>query len=223
MKICVVVPVHNEAPHIGAAIEGLKKKGFDVVVIDDGSEDASGAIAKQGGAVLVTHEKRSGKGASLRDGFRYAVEHDYDGVVAMDGDGQHDVSDVVKFVEKAKENPDCVIVGSRMKNHQGMPFIRYLTNKVMSFLISCLCRQTIEDTQCGFRFIGIKILKETNFASSDYEIETEVLMRAVKKGFPVFSVPIKTIYSDEQSKINPFVDTLRFFRYIVREAWNSKP
>ena len=223
MKICIVIPVHDEAEHIGAVLDALKKKNYDILVVDDGSHDSSGAIAKGKGIAVLTHEKRSGKGTSLRDGFRYAIEHDYDGVIAMDGDGQHAVDDVAAFLQKAEEVPDCVIVGSRMKNHEGMPALRFAVNKIMSLLISLLCRHRIEDTQCGFRFISTKVLKEINLASLDYEIESEVLMKAVKKGFPIFSVPVKTIYSNEQSKINPLTDTLRFFRYIVREAWNSKP
>lgn len=222
MKVCIVIPVHNEAAHLGVLLDALKKRNYDLVVVDDGSHDGSGAVAEGKGVVVLTHEKRSGKGTSLRDGFRYAVEHGYDGVIAMDGDGQHDVDDVAKFLQKAKEVPDCVIVGSRMKNHEGMPVVRLIVNKIMSSLISCLCHNKIEDTQCGFRFMSTKVLKEINLSSSDYEIESEVLMKAAKKGFPIFSVPIKTIYSNEQSKINPLTDTLRFFRYIVREAWNSK-
>ena len=223
MKTCVVVPVHNEALFIGRVVGELKEKGFEVVVVDDGSHDGSGGVAKEKGAVVLSHEKRKGKGSSLRDGFRYAVEHGFDGVVAMDGDGQHAIEDVDAFIKKARESPDCVIVGSRMKNPKGMPFVRFLTNKIMSFLISLLCRQTIDDTQCGFRFIGTKVLKEINLSSSDYEIESEVLIKATKKGFRIFSVPIQTIYSHECSKINPLTDTVRFFRYILREAWNSKP
>ena len=222
MKICVVIPVHNEALFIGRVVEELRQKGHPVVIIDDGSHDGSGGIAKEKGAVVLSHEKRSGKGSSLRDGFSYALEHGFDGVVAMDGDGQHAVGDVAAFIAKAEESPDCVIVGSRMGNPKGMPLVRFLTNKTMSFFISMVCRQKIDDTQCGFRFISAKVLREINLSSSDFEIESEVLIKAIKKGFHIFSVPIQTIYSGERSKINPLTDTMRFFRYIFREAWNSK-
>ena len=223
MRICAIIPVYNEAERIGRLVTDLKRQNFDVVVIDDGSNDNSGWIAKEKGAVVITHQKKSGKGLSLRDGFDYAVRQNYHGVITIDGDGQHDVDDIPRFVEKAKDGPNCVITGSRMENPRGMPFIRLIVNKLMSVLISFVCKQRIPDTQCGFRFIGGEVLKSIHLSSSDFEIESEVLIKASKKGFKIYSVPIKTIYSNECSKINPLTDTVRFFVYIFREAWNSKP
>ena len=223
MKWCIVIPVYNEAERLGDLMTSLKQKNYDIVVIDDGSRDSSGLIAKEKGAFVITHKKKSGKGLSLRDGFDYAVKQNYDGVITMDGDGQHDVGDIDKFINKARENQDCVITGSRMENYRGMPFIRFLVNKTMSIMISFVCKQKIPDTQCGFRFIGTTVLKKISLSSSDFEIESEVLIKASKKGFKIYSVPIKTIYNNECSKINPFIDTIRFFVYLIRETWNSKP
>ncbi len=222
MKICVVIPIYNEAEAIGGIVKSVRIKGFDCVVIDDGSDDRGGAIAKEKGAVVITHDKRSGKGCSLRDGFNYVLAHDYDGVIAMDGDGQHDSADIEGFVKKAGEDPDSVITGSRMANPKGMPLVRLIVNRTMSAMISAVCHQRVPDTQCGFRYIGRRLLKEIKLSCSDFEIESEVLIEASRKGFKIYSVPIKTIYNNEISKINPFVDTIRFFVYIIRQAWNIK-
>jgi len=222
MRICIVIPVYNEAAYIAELVVDIKKKGWDVVVVDDGSSDQGGVMAKEKGAVVITHKKKSGKGLSLRDGFDYALKDNYDGVITMDGDGQHDPSDIQKFIDKAGEAENDIIIGNRMENHQKMPLIRFAVNKIMSAMISSVCRQNIPDSQCGFRFISRRVLKEIKLSSSDFEIESEVLIKASKKGLRFCSVPIKTIYRQEKSKINPFRDTIRFFVYIIREALNSK-
>jgi len=217
MKICIIIPAYNESQHIGSLIETLCAQERDVIVIDDGSTDGTGTIAKEKGAVVIHHDQKNGKGFSLRKGFEYALEHDYDGVIAMDGDGQHDCSDIKQFVELAKNNKVSVITGNRMGNVRKMPFTRYFTNRFMSWLISMACRQSVADTQCGFRYISCDILRKLNLGCRDFEIETEILMKASKKNFKILSVPIKTIYCDEKSQINPFKDTIRFITYFSKE------
>jgi polyprenyl-phospho-N-acetylgalactosaminyl synthase len=102
-----------------------------------------------------------------------------------------------------------------------MPLVRFLTNRLMSSLISFLCKQSIPDTQCGFRLISKEALKDLKIFSSAYEIETEILMQGAKKGFPIYSVPIRTIYEDETSQINPLIDTLRFLKFLFKQLWIS--
>ncbi len=218
VRVCVVIPVHNEAKNIGPLVKALRHEGLDVVVVDDGSTDQSGLMARHNGAVVLTHDKKQGKGRSLLKGFGYALERDYDGVLTMDGDGQHDVHDIPQFMEQAKGGGPAIITGNRMHNPQGMPGVRLWTNRVMSVVISFLCRQKIPDTQCGFRLISCAILRQLQLTSCDFEIETEVLMKASKKGFKIVSIPVRTIYWGESSKINPFFDTIRFFAYLIKEA-----
>ncbi len=219
MKICIIIPIYNEAGTIGQIVQAIRAKGMDVLVIDDGSSDGGGAMARTHGAALMTHTERKGKGASLQDGFDYIVKHNYDGVIAMDGDGQHAVEDLENFLNKAQQFPEDIVTGNRMDSCANMPWLRYNTNRVMSWLISLICKQNIPDTQCGFRYISRKILQEVQLTCKDFEIETEVLIQASRKGFYVHSAPIKTIYRDEKSKINPLRDTLRFFVYISRELF----
>ena len=139
----------------------------------------------------------------------------------MDGDGQHEPDDIETFVAVSKESPQVVVAGNRMADTKGMPLIRFLTNRFMSLLISMICRQKIPDSQCGFRYISCDILKNIKPVCRDFEIETEVLIKASKKGYSILSAPIRTIYSNEESKINPFRDTIRFFRYLAREISDS--
>jgi len=222
MKICAIIPAYNEAKTIGYLSEEAKKKGLDVLVIDDGSSDSTGRVAKEKGAKVLRNEKTVGKGASLRKGFDFAISQNYDGIITMDGDGQHDPEDIPQFIDKINESNAKIIVGNRMFRTRNMPFIRWCTNKIMSTFISSICRQYIPDTQCGFRYIDIKALKSFELSTANFEIETEVLIEARKKGYKIYFVSIKTIYQDQESKINPFLDTLRFFGFIFRKKWTTK-
>ena len=203
-----------------------------VVVVDDGSQDATARIAQDSGALLLKHEINSGKGAALRTGFRYVLDHGYDAVITMDSDGQHDVDDIPTFLkafngkfsslekrkraELKKKTGSDIILGSRMQDISTMPAVRKFTNKLTSFVGSLLAHQEIEDSQSGFRLISSNVLRAIKLETSGYEMESELLIRASKAGFRIGSVPIKTIYGQEISKINPVIDTCRFFRLFFR-------
>ena len=120
-KICILIPVLNEAQTIATVVSSLRAQNLDVVVIDDGSTDDSGAIARRNGATVIRHEIKNGKGQSLRDGFRYAFERGYDGVITMDGDGQHDAADIGQFLRLAAKERPGIIVGNRMADPRECP------------------------------------------------------------------------------------------------------
>ena len=221
MRVCAVIPAHNEAKTIGRIVEMLAFKHIESLVIDDGSTDKSGEIAKSRGAIVITNNPKGGKGNALKQGFQYAIQNKFDAVITVDGDGQHDIGDIETFIAQAKKDPVSVITGNRMQNSQGMPLIRYWTNCFMSWMISCACGRKIPDTQCGYRYIHCSILKSLELVSKDFEIETEILMKASKKNFPIYAVPVKTIYNDEESKISPFRDSVRFINYFIKEINNK--
>ncbi len=222
MNIIVVIPAHNEAKAIVPLLKRIHELGFKTIVIDDGSIDDTARLAQaQGGQVIATGQK-SGKGTALRLGFKHALAQGAEAVIALDGDGQHDPQDLPKFVE-AYANTRCGIVnGNRLDNPQGMPPVRLYTNRFMSWLISSLCGQYIADTQCGYRLIAAEVLKGIELTCTDFEIETEILVKAARRRYAMVSVPIKTIYRDEVSKIKPVRDTIRFIKFIVREAFVKK-
>lgn len=217
MKTCVVIPTFNEAGAIGELIESIRRQGLDVIVIDDGSGDDTSAIARKKGAVVLRNSANEGKGASLKKGFGFALEQNYDAVITMDGDGQHRPDDIPYFMRLAQYSQGGIFIGNRMSRAANMPLLRLLTNKFMSWLISAIAKQRIPDTQCGFRLIKKEVLERLKLRTSKYETESEILIKAARAGFKVESVPIKSVYSGEKSKINPFVDTLRFVRFIIKE------
>ena len=221
MKIVIIIPAHNEAKAIGGLVKTITELGYDVIVIDDGSIDDTAILAKAQGAFVISTHKKSGKGNALRLGFAQAVDQKYDLVITMDGDGQHAPSDLAHFLESYEKSHADIVNGNRMQNPQGMPWLRRATNRFMSGLISLVCHQKISDTQCGFRLISTQVLKTIEFKSSDFEIETEILIQSSRKGFRITSVGIETIYRDEVSKIKPIQDTLRFICYITKEIFRS--
>lgn len=216
MKICVLIPTYNESRMIGQLVSRVKNDQFDVLVIDDGSKDRTAEIAKEKGARVIINERNMGKGASLKAGFNHALQSDYEAVVIMDGDGQHDPIDIRRFINAAKSTGSDLIIGNRMVNAGAMPPIRQATNRWMSNFISKACGQHIPDTQCGFRLIKRKLLKKIRLISSKYETESELLLRAGKERFKISSIPIKSIYNGEVSKIHPFKDTYRFIRLVIK-------
>lgn len=155
-------------------------------------------------------------------GFDYALKNGFDTVICMDGDGQHLPEDIPFFLQTAKNTGSAIIIGNRMTRTKSMPWIRVITNKFMSRLISYVTKQNIPDSQCGFRLIKKELLVKMKLTTLKYEIESEVLIKAARLGFIIASVPIKTVYRSENSRINPFIDTLRFFRYIIKELWTTQ-
>lgn len=213
-KTCVLIPAYNEAKIIGDVISKIGRLGLDVMVVDDGSTDETAARAKEAGASVIKHSHNKGKGASIREGVRHILAEPYDAVIIMDGDGQHNPDEISVFLKRAEEG-SSFIIGNRMSNTESMPWVRYFTNRIMSVIISLICRQHVPDTQCGYKFITRDALEKLNLASSRYDIETEILIEAARSGVRIDSVPIKTIYRREESYIRPIVDTFRFLRLLV--------
>lgn len=214
-EIAILIPAHNEEKTIAGLVAELKKNYETVVVVDDGSSDRTGALAGDSGAVVLTHPVCRGKGEALKTGFAYVLKRGIPAVLTMDGDGQHPVSDVRNFERAYRRNSRASMwVGKRKIKGTGMPVIRRLTNVSMSLIISLLSGQWIPDTQCGFRLIKREVLARVRLYTSNFETESELLIKSGWRGYRISSVTISTVYSDEKSKINPNRDTVRFFRML---------
>ena len=122
------------------------------------------------------------------------------------------------FFNKMSETGADIVIGNRMLNTAPMPFTREVTNKIMSRVISRMCGQAIPDTQCGFKLIKRRVLESIKFEFSNFEIESEILIKAAKQGFRIESVPVKTVYQGETSKIKPIFDTVRFIHFLIKMA-----
>ncbi|MBN1871225.1 MAG: glycosyltransferase family 2 protein [Candidatus Omnitrophica bacterium] len=215
-NLCALIPSYNEGRTIGDLVTKLRAKGLTVYVVDDGSTDGTAAIAEAAGAIVVKHKKNKGKGASMREGFKHVVKKGFDAVIVMDGDGQHLVEDIGNFVDRIEATKADMIIGNRMTDVASMPEERKHTNRFMSGLISWLAGQDVPDSQSGYRLIKSEVLRKIKLESSNYEIESEMIVKAARAGFRIESVPIKTVYQGQKSRINPFIDTIRFISFVLK-------
>jgi len=217
MKVWIIIPAYNERFRLAGILDDLKSKNFSILVVDDGSIDNTYEVAEKKADFVLRNEKNLGKGMSLKKGIDYLLkETDFEYLVTMDADGQHSPSDLSKFLQKAEDGA-YFIVGNRMSDPIGMPKLRIITNKVMSWLISRISRQRIPDTQCGFRLIKREVLEKISIKTNNFEIESEILIKAARSGFPIKSIPIRSIYFKSlESRIHPFVDTVRFIKFILQ-------
>ncbi|HEY5753271.1 MAG TPA: glycosyltransferase family 2 protein [Chthoniobacterales bacterium] len=212
-----VIPAYCEEPYIAAVVSGVRKYVGQVLVIDDGSPDATAKKAREAGAEVISHARNQGKGAALKTGLRILESRQANYFLVLDGDGQHDPDDIPNFFAAVAANPSvAVFCGNRMGNIDTMPRLRRWTNQYMSNRVSRACRQMIPDTQCGFRMYRRDTLPHLLCETNKFDYETEVLLLIARHGFKIDSVTVKTIYGDETSQIHPLRDAIRFFRLMDR-------
>ncbi len=223
MTTLVVIPCKNLESEVGEVVRGVLglNLSLDVVVINDGSTDGTSAAAEAAGAHVLEHEVNLGKGAALKTGFEYAVAKGYDAVVTMDGDGQHDPSAIPDFLDALDKCDADIIVGTRMHAVGEMPKLRIWTNRTTSRIVSLLAGQEISDSQSGYRLIKVRVLRDIvkSFVTTRYDTESELLIRAARRGYSTAAVAITSIYTGAVSHINPIVDTLRFVRLVSRSMF----
>lgn len=215
-RYCVIIPALEAAGTIGPLVGRLRHQGLSVLVVDDGSRDATAAAASAQGATVISHLRNQGKGAALRTGFAHALRARYDGVVTMDSDGQHDPDDLPVLLQAVQTHRAGIVIGNRLADGRAMPVIRRWTNAAMSWLVSGLTGVRIPDSQSGFRVIRREVLERVTLRAVHFEIETELLLAAAGR-WPIVSVPVRTIYGGERSRIRPLRDAARFVRVVARQ------
>lgn len=215
-SIAAIIPAYDEEKHIGDVVRRTRAKLDHVLVIDDGSSDATAERAGEAGAEVVRHEQNRGKGESIKTGLRYWLDRQFTWVFVLDADGQHLPEEIDRFIHAAHSDGASLLIGNRMRDTSSMPFVRRLVNRWMSNRISRACGQDIPDTQCGFRMIHRHLIPELLGGSERFDYETEMLIITSRKGFRIESVPVSTVYSDEVSSIHPIRDTIRFFKLMGR-------
>ncbi|MCD6405077.1 MAG: glycosyltransferase family 2 protein [Planctomycetes bacterium] len=215
-KICAVIPAYNEAEALGAVVAAAAGSADAVLVVDDGSSYGTAQAAEAAGAVVVTHEVNLGKGQALATGIAWAVENGFDAAVTLDADGQHDPSQIPRFVDRFRTTGADIVLGTRMYNRENMPLVRALTNLVTSIVISCIAGQRITDSQSGYRLLKCATAGTLPVQGARFDAESEILVKAARKGLKITEVRISTIYQGEVSSINAFRDTCRFILLALR-------
>lgn len=214
--IAVVVPCYNESAHIADVVSAVRSILPSVLVIDDGSTDGTADRARAAGALVLPLEGNLGKGAALQAGLQQAFAQGFQYAITMDGDGQHDVADLTRFIEAAAVGDADLVVGNRMADVRAMPRVRRLVNRWMSRRLSRRVGRELPDTQCGYRLVRLAAWSALELRTTGFEVESEMLLASVRAGLRVRFVPVRTIYKSRPSKIHPLRDTLRWFRWWLR-------
>jgi len=205
MTIGAILPALNAARFLTELIGEIRSLQPEcrILVVDDGSTDGTADTASSAGAEVITHEVNQGKGEALKTGYAWAQDQKLDSVFTMQD-----------FTEAADRGGFDVVVGTRMARTESMPWIRKKTNQFTSWVISRLAGQYIPDSQNGYRLYRTACFAGLTLKTSRYDSESEILVRMARRGYRIGSVPVTTVYGDETSSINPFVDTGRFFRLV---------
>jgi len=212
-KCAAVIPCLNEKLAIGPLVQHVRRFVDTVYIVDDGSTDGTGQSALGVGGELLRHETTRGKGAALRTGWNHAKRDGFTWVLTMDGDGQHSADDIPAFFECIEQTSATLVIGNRMSDAQSMPCLRRFVNRWMSRRLSRLASLELPDSQCGFRLIDLNALANISIGTAHFEIESELLLGFIQRGYRVEFIPIQVIYKSEQSKIQPLRDTYRWFHW----------
>jgi glycosyltransferase involved in cell wall biosynthesis len=217
-NVAALIPCYFEERFIGDVAKRVHAQLETVLVVDDGSTDATEANARAAQVEVIRHSVNQGKGAAIKTGLRALSERPgIEYALILDGDGQHAPEEIPRFLEAANRTGAEMLVGNRMSDVEKMPFVRKLTNRFMSWQISSVCGQPVPDSQCGFRMIQRGLLPAmAAIATTKFDYETEMLVVASRLGHRIAAVPISTIYGDEKSKIHPVRDTIRFYQMMAR-------
>ncbi|ASJ13998.1 glycosyltransferase family 2 protein [Thermococcus radiotolerans] len=216
-RITVIIPAYNEETRLPKVLEGIPDFVDEVIVVDDGSSDGTYEVAKafsekDGRINAIRLEKNCGKGCAMREGIKHSSG---DVVVFMDADGQHRAEEIRNLVEPIVAGEADLVIGARKVEEAGKrPLHRRLSNIITTRLIRLKLRQYVYDTQSGFRAFSREFLPEIE--SDRYEVETEMLIKAAKRGARIKEVPVSMIYDpSREGRFGPR-DVFRFVRALFR-------
>ncbi len=216
-----VIPAYNEAATIAAVVARAARQVELVIVVDDGSTDATAAALAGCRAAVLRNDRNLGKGASLWRGMRHALSLGVAGVVTLDGDGQHAPEEIPHLLAEARAHPGKIIIGARMLGCDAAPRSRYLANRVADFWIGWAAGQPLADSQSGFRVYPAALLRRIEVKHGPgrgFVFESEILIAAARHGFDSRAVPVSALYpkAARPSHFRPVLDIVRITRMV---AW----
>jgi glycosyltransferase involved in cell wall biosynthesis len=207
MRVLAVVPAFQAEASVADVVRGLRaalgSEADPVIVVDDGSSDATAARAEQAGAVVVRHPENRGKGAALRSGFARALDAGAGAVVTVDADGQHPAEEAARVAFDPAPR-QALVLGVRDLVRDGAPPANRFSNAFSNRFLSWFGGRPLHDTQCGLRRYPLPETLALGARADGYAYEAEVLLRAARLGKPIVEVPVLVYYPPEEERVSHF-------------------
>lgn len=207
-RVGVLIPSYNNDGAIADVIAGAKAHGLPVLVLNDGSTDATPTVAKRAGADVVDHAVNQGKGQALLTGWHEAAARGWSHAICMDADGQHLAQDLPAFVAAIEAEPDAIHVGTRPETGPNVPKSSRVGRRISDFMLWAAAAKELRgekpDSQCGFRAYPIQHVLALPLKARRYSMEMEVLVRAAWLGVPVKELPISVYYPPAEERVSHF-------------------
>jgi glycosyltransferase involved in cell wall biosynthesis len=223
--ILAAIPAYNEEIAIGSVILRTKKYVDMVIVIDDGSTDATSIVAKMAGADVIQHDKNLGKGAALKNAFRKARQLDADIFVCLDADGQHNPDEIPRLIDSIKNGDADMVIGSRfLKAKNSVPVYRRIGQQVLNSLTNSISTTKVTDSQSGFRAFSKKAINSLSCNEMGIGIESQLQRSADDLNLKIIEVPISCRYDVEHgSKMNPLDHGFHVINTILKIVEERRP
>lgn len=219
MSTWAVIPACNEAATIRTIAADTANRVDRVVVVDDGSTDATATELEGLDIDCLRHERCGGKAAALAAGFAHALARGAGHVVTLDGDGQHDPNDIPRLLAAARAHPEHLVLGARVRQRHRQPGIRRFGNRFADFWISWASGQRVPDSQTGFRVYPRSMLERVRPSTRrrhGFVFETAMLIDGARAGFPCVAVGIDSVYAEgaRPSHFRPGRDVWEIFWFV---------
>jgi glycosyltransferase involved in cell wall biosynthesis len=218
MLACAIIPAYDAAPTIADVVRETRAiwpNPDAVFVVDDGSRDGSGEVARKAGARVLLHPNNRGKGAALRTGMVFAEREGFDVAITLDADAQHPPAEAKRLITVDKD-PEALVLGIRDLVKAGAPRANQISNRISNFFLSLFSGQTLADTQCGLRRYPLQRTLELCGRDDGYAFEAEIILRAIAAGVRIVEAPIDVVYPPERERLTHFDSVRDPARIIVR-------
>ena len=214
MKTLIVIPAFNEEKNLPSLIKEIKKYGFEYLIINDSSTDGTSGLAKASNFNILNLPINMGLAGVTRIGFMYAKDNNYDCVVCIDGDGQHNPKYISRLIKEI-ENGNDYVIGSRFIEKKKNSSLRMIGSSILTFLIKVKTGKTIKDPTSGMRALGKEVINE--FANSmNYYAEPDAATHLLKKRYKVKEVQVEM--NDRQNGESYFISPLKSIKFMLSEV-----
>lgn len=226
MQRAYLIPAYQASRSLEQVLRDLRALDPEgaLLVVDDGSTDGSGDIARAAGIDVVTHDQNLGKGRALKTGFAWLAERGFETAVTVDADGQHRAEDAVMLAKHSAPG-NAIVLGVRNMKRDGAPGASQFSNRFSNWWVSRFAGQELSDTQCGLRRYPLLATLALGSDARGYGFECDMLVRAARRGIPIVEVPVRVIYPPKSERVSHFhvvSDPTRIVLRLVHTALTVK-